>query len=379
MADPGAQVFHKFGTAALVSGYAFGDLPIKNWSKGTLDGWENLLGERIIEKMFKRHTTCPSCSLAHNKLLELKGGAFGGECELPEFEMLAAMGSNLGVSDPTVAAKGSELADRYGIDGLGLSNVIGFAMECFEKGLISKQDTGGLDLQFGNWEAAFQMVQKIAKREGFGDVLADGPVRAADYIGQGSDRFIVHVKGMPVPMHDHRAAFGYALQYAIGSAGPAHEGGPLGAELGGAIPRFATQGKAAVVKGGQELRCFINTLGVCVFGTIGVPLEKIANTVAAATGLRLDETEARRIAVRLINLRRAFNVRHGLVPEDDTLPLRYTLDPVSEGGAKGRTVPIKPMVYDYYRLMGWDAKTGKPLRRTLSDLGLEDVAADLWD
>lgn len=378
MANPAAQGFHKFGTAVLVSGYLLGDLPIKNWSQGTLEGWENLTGENIIEKMFKRHTTCPSCTLAHMKLLDLKGGVFSGECELPEFEMVAAMGSNIGVTDPTVVAKGCELVDRYGLDGLGTGNVIGFAMECYEKGLITKEDTGGLDLRFGNWEAAFEMVEKIARREGLGDILADGPVRAANHVGKGSEKFVVHVKGMPLPMHDHRSGYGYALQYGIGSAGPAHEGGPGAIELAGVIPRFTTTGKAAVVKSNQEVRCFVNTLGVCVFGTIGVPLEKIAETVSAVTGLNLSETEARRIAVRLINLRRAFNIRHGLIPEDDTLPDRYTSQPLPDGGAKGSTVPIKPMVHDYYKIMGWDMKTGKPYRRTLVDLGLEDVVKDLW-
>jgi aldehyde:ferredoxin oxidoreductase len=378
VANPAAQAFHKFGTAVLVNGYVLGDLPIKNWSQGTLDGWENLTGEKIMEKMFKRHTTCPSCTLAHTKLIELKGGAFSGECELPEFEMLVAMGSNIGVTDPTVAAKGSELLDKYGLDGLGVSTVVGFAMECYEKGLLTKEDTGGLDLRFGNWEAAFEMIEKIAKREGLGDILADGPVRAADYIGKGSHRFIMHVKGMPLVMHDYRSAFGGALQYAVGSAGPAHEGSPGGLELSGVLPRFSKEGKAAAVKTGQGYRCFINTLGVCVFGTIGIPLEKIAATTSAAVGLEIDEAEARRIALRAINLRRAFSIRHGLVPEDDTLPPKYTLDPVPDGGAAGKVVPVKPMVYDYYKLMGWDVKTGKPFRRTLNDLGLEDVAADLW-
>ena len=207
---------------------------------------------------------------------------------MPEYEILGAMGSNIGVTDPTVAAKGGELLDRYGLDGLGTSNVIGFAMECYEKGLISKEDTGGLDLKFGNYEAAFEMVERIAKREGLGNILADGPVRAADYIGKESHKFIVHVKGMPIPMHDHRSAWGYALQYAIGSAGPAHEGGPLGLEMSNAIPRFSIEGKAKVVKTGQEFRCFINTLGVCSFGAAGVSQTLVAETVSAATGLDID-------------------------------------------------------------------------------------------
>lgn len=378
MANPAAQAFHRFGTATLVSGYTFGDLPIKNWSQGTLEGWENLTGENMVGKMLRRHTTCPSCTLAHTKLLDLKDGVFTGQCKLPEFEMIAAMGSNLGVTDPTVVAKGCELVNKHGLDGLGTGNVIGFAMECYEKGLITKIDTGGIDLTFGNWEGAFQMVEKIAKREGLGDILAEGPVYAANYIGKGAEQLIVQIKNMPLPMHDHRSAFGYALQYAVGSAGPAHEGGPGALELAGVLPRFSIDGKGAAVKTGQEVRCFINALGICVFGTVGVPLGKIADTVSAATALSLDEAKARKAALRFINLRRGFNIKHGLVPEDDTLPPRYTSQPLSDGGAKGSTIPIIPMVHDYYREMGWDVKTGKPFRRTLSDLGLEDVAADLW-
>jgi aldehyde:ferredoxin oxidoreductase len=384
ISQPFVKDMSKFGTpgslaeGGFATSYRAGDVPIKNWSRGTIEGWEKLTGQYMVEKMFKRHVTCPSCTIAHNKVLELRGGAFSGEYKMPEYEITSAMGSNIGVTDPTVVAKGSELLNRYGLDGLGTSNVIGLVMECYEKGLITNEDTEGLDIRFGNWEAAFKIMEKIAKRDGLGDILADGPVRAADFIGKGADRLIVHVKGMPLPMHDHRSAWGYALQYAVGSAGPGHEGGPLSRELSGELPRFSTEGKAAAVKAGQEFRCFTNTLGICGFGAVGVPLEKIADTMSAATGLKLDKEEASKVAMRIVNLRRAFNIRHGLVPEDDTLPPRYTLEPPPDGGAQGSVVPIKPMVYDYYKLMGWDLKTGKPYRRTLLDLGLENVAKDLW-
>lgn len=377
MADATIQGYHKYGTAALTRiVYPIGDLPIKNWSRGTLEGWEKLTGEYIIENMFKRHLTCPSCTIAHGKLLELKGGAFSGECEMPEYEMLVAMGSNIGVTDPTVAAKGGELLDKYGLDALGASNVIGFAMECYEKGLITKGDTGGLDLRFGDYEAAFQMIDKIVKREGLGAILADGPQRAAEYIGKGSEKFAVHIKGMPIIMHDHRSAWGFALAYAIGSAGPAHEAITVFAEAAQGDRRFSIEGKAQLVKGVQEFRSFFNCLGVCSFARGTPPV--VADTLSAATGLKFTADDTIIIGRRLINLRRAFNIRHGLLPEDDTLPYRYTDDPPPDGGAKGSRVPIKPLVYDYYNLMGWDVKTGKPYRRTLIELDLEDVAKDLW-
>ena len=378
MASQGAQGLAKYGTAGQLGGiYSMGDLPIKNWTTGIFEKWENLTGQYMVDKMFKRHITCWNCTLAHCKMLELKDGAFTGEeCEMPEYEMMSAMGANIGVDDPTVAAKGTEKLDKLGLDGLGVSNVVAFLMECYEKGLITKKDVEGLELKFGNYEAAFELVDKIANRQGIGEILADGSLRAADWIGKGSEKFVVHVKGPPLPMHDHRSMWGYALQYAVGSAGPAHESGgaPFRAQ-----PRGSTEGKAALTKDAQERRCFLNTLGICHFGTMGVSQDIILKTLSAATGVTFSSEDSQQIALRLINLRRGFNIRHGLAPEDDTLPYRFLHEPVPDGGAKGSTVPIKPMVDDYYNIMGWDSKTGKPSKRTLVELGLEDVAKDLWE
>ena len=377
MTSKAAQNLSKYGTASMLTDiYPIGDYPIKNWTTGVLEDWERLSGQYMVDTMFKRHITCWGCTLAHCKLLELKDGAFAGEeCEMPEYEMTAAMGANIGVSDPTVAAKGAEKLDKYGLDGLGTSNVISFLMECYEKGLITKKDVEGLELNFGNYEAAFELIDKIANRRGIGKILADGPVKAAEWIGKGSEKFVVQVKGMPLPMHDHRSRWGYALQYAVGSAGPAHEGGF--ATFRDQIP-LSVEGQAELVKKAQQWRCFLNTLGICHFGTIGVTRSLILKTLSAATGVTFSLEDSQEIALRLINLRRGFNIRHGLVPEDDTLPYRYLHDPVPDGGAKGSTVPIKPMVHDYYNIMGWDEETGKPYKRTLVELGLEDVAKDLW-
>jgi len=357
--------------------YSIGDYPIKNWTTGVFEGWEKLDGRYMVDKMLKKHITCWGCTVAHCKLLELKDGAFAGEeCEMPEYELTSAMGANIGVSDPTVATKGTEKLDKYGLDGLGTSNVIAFLMECYEKGLITKDDVEGLELRFGNYEAAFELIDKIANREGIGKILADGPVRTADWIGKGSEKFVVQVKGMPLPMHDHRSRWGYALQYAVSSAGPAHESGFATFRE---QPPFSMGAQPALVKTAQQWRCFLNTLGVCHFGAIGVKRDLIPKTLSAATGIAFSLEDSQEIALRLINLRRGFSIRRGLVPEDDTLPYRYVHEPVPDGPAKGSTVPIKPMVYEYYNLMGWDRKTGKPYRRTLVELGLEDVAKDLWD
>ena len=334
----------------------------------------------MVAKMLKKHDTCPSCTIAHRKVLELKGGEFSGECALPEYEVLVGAGSVIGVTEPTAVCYGGQILDKYGMDALGAGTMIGWAMECYEKGILTKADVDGLDLRFGNYKAAHEMMRKIAMREGFGNVLANGPIPAAEYVGHDSEKMMVHVKGMPTCMHDYRAAWGFGLSYAVASTGPAHEGGPLGTELSGAVPRFSTGKKAQLVKEGQEFMCLINTLGVCMWGTFGVSPSVIAETISAATGLTFTPADISKIAMRLVNLRRVFNIRNGLVPADDTLPPRYTEYLLPDGGAKeGSRIRIKAMVREYYDIMGWDQKTGKPYRKTLADLGLNKEADDMWE
>jgi len=382
MEFPAVKGVSKYGTGRQFEAqYKIGDIPIKNFTRGEIDGWEKLTAQNYVDNMaVLKRITCYSCTIAHNKLLELKGGVFEGRvCELPEYETSVAWGSLIGVTDPTVAAVGTEIADRLGIDSLAGGNAVAFAMECYEKGLITKKDTDGLDLKFGNYEAAFQLMEKIANKEGFGEILANGAYRAAEHIRQGSEKFVVHSKGMALPMHDHRSAWGYGMSYAIAPAGPIHTGGPFGAEMSGALDRFGVKGKGAAVRAGQIPRLFATNMGVCIYGTFGVPMDLQCRTIAAAIGMDFTPEDAAKNVMRYLNLSRAFNIRNGLVPEDDTLSYRYTDDPPPDGGAKGSAINIKPMVREYYDEMGWDHKTGKPYRRTLEDLDLADVARDLWD
>ena len=380
MSAPLTKNLAKYGTNVVFGPlYICGDVPIMNYTRGVLPGYEKLLGENYIDNMLKRNVSCWGCTIAHNKVLELKGGVYEGqECEMPEYEIVAAWGSLIGVTDPTVPPVLGELCDRYGLDSLDTGNAVAFAMECFEKGLITKDDTDGIELNFGDHEAARQMIEKIAKREGFGSVLANGTMRAAERIGKGSEKFVVHVKNMALPMHDHRAFWGYGLQYAVAGAGPVHEGGPMALEMSGRLPRFSIEGKALAVKQGQMARFFCNNLGICAFGMAGVPTELITKTFSAVVGFDFTPADAEKNAMRAANIRRAFNIRNGLTPDDDTLPHRYVAEPLDEGGAKGSAINIKPMVREYYELMGWDHKTGKPFRKTLEELGLENVARDLW-
>ncbi len=379
MENSGAQARAKFGTAAgLGLFYEVGDLPIKNFTTGILPGYEKLRGEEIIEKYFFKHESCFSCSLAHNKKLKIKVGEEDEILEMPEYECLAAWGSNIGSTDVLGAVKCSDACDDNGMDALEASTAISMAMECVDKGLLKAKDLDGIDLRFGNWEAALQMIHKMARKEGFGKILAEGGLRAAEWIGQGAENFVAHVKGMSIPMHDFRALWGYALQYAVGSSGPSHEGGPSRQEISGELDRFSAEKKGKAVMEGQKVRCFFNNIGICWFGTVGVPLEVIVDTLSAVLGYDLSVDQVKKISMRCVNLRRAFNLRHGLKPEDDTLSPRL-LEPPPDGGAKGSKINIKAMVRDYYRCMGWDEKTGKPYRGILKELGLEEVIKDIWE
>lgn len=368
----------KYGTAAsLALYYSFGDLPVRNFTTGIFSEYQRLTGEEIIEKYFYKHETCWSCSLAHNKKLKFETPAGIEICKMPEHECLAAWGSNIGSSDVLGATRCTDACNDHGLDALDASTAVSMAMECMEKGILSKEDLGGIDLRFGDWESALEMIHKMAKKEGFGEVLAEGGKRAAERIGKGAENLVAHIKGMSIPLHDFRALWGYALQYVVGSAGPTHEGGPSRLEMAGELKRMSIEGKAKAVREGQQTRFFYNNIGVCWFGTTGAPFELIVDALNAAVGEKFSIEETKKISLRCANLRRAFNIRHGLTPEDDTLSPRL-LEPPPDGPSKGSVIQIKPMVLEYYQRMGWDEKTGKPLITTLKALGLEDVISDLW-
>jgi aldehyde:ferredoxin oxidoreductase len=374
----GGRVRSQFGTAgSLELFHSFGDLPIRNFTAGVFPEYKKLTGQDIIEKYFYKHETCWSCSLAHSKKLKFETPTGMEIREMPEYECLAAWGSNIGSSDVYGAVLCTDACDDHGLDSLEASTAISMAMECAARGLLSKDDFDGIDLQFGNWESALEMIHRIARREGFGAVLAEGAKRAAETVGKGAENFVAHVKGMSVPMHDFRGLWGYALQYAIGSAGPSHEGGPARQEMAGELKRMSTRGKAAAVIEGQLGRFFYNNAGLCWFGTTGVPLALIIQALNAAVGGEFNIEGIKEISLRCAHLRRAFNLRHGLTPDDDCLSFRLLEAPV-DGPSKGSAIEIRPMVREYYQRMGWDEKTGKPLIRTLKASGLENLIPDLW-
>jgi len=371
----------------------FGDPPIKNWSQepGSWGGLKKLTGQHMHEIMeMKKFVSCHSCPFGgHRKRVTIKEGPYAGsyfvEPEYESVQSLAAMSLN---SDPTFAVKASDLCNRYGLDTISTGTTIAFAIECFEKGLITKEDTDGIALRFGdnNSEAILKLIEKIARGEGFGKVLMNDVKRAADIIGKRSEDFAMHSGNMSLYMHDPRAGYGAGLGYAV-SHGSGDGAAVLGLQWGGIDPELGfpaplnrlsadRQGFAVVTQ--QDKQMIFDSIGLCHFCCTGAPFALILKTLWMATGWDLAVNEAMTIGERIVNLRRAFNVREGICEGDERLPKRLTQEAHRSGGAKGKTVPLEQMLEEYYHLRGWDRKSGRPSKETLNRLGLDDVAKDLW-
>jgi aldehyde:ferredoxin oxidoreductase len=281
-------------------------------------------------------------------------------------------------------AKANELCNAYGIDTISTGSAIAFAMECYEKGLINKKDTGGIELTWGNHQAIIEIIHKVGNKEGFGKILCEGVKRAAESIGHGAQEFAVHVKGLEVPMHDPRAFKGMGLQYATSHRGACHLRGLVyEIEQGARIPdlgiherieRFPTEGKARIVITMQDWHDAIDSLILCKFTFL--PPASTAAILSMVTGWTVRHQELLEAGERNYNVKRLFNIRCGITTKDDTLPKRFLEQPPQDGGSKGEVVRLGEMLPEYYELRGWD-KNGIPTKEKLNSLGLGDMAQDL--
>ncbi len=255
--SPFVEFFGKYGTAGSLSNVNFrGIFPTRNFQSGVFEGTSKIDG--LTRQVYAtKHVTCYGCPVACTvKSVATKEPYAGIETEGPEYENMWAFGALCGNDNYQAIIAGEELCDRYGIDVMSTGNCIAFAMECFEKGLINVKDTDGIDLRFGNHEAMIDMARKIALREGFGDLLAEGTLRASQKIGKASQKFAMQVKGMEMGGYDPRGAMGQGLSYATGSRGGDHQKGLIMPEVFGFPPprvdRFGVEGKGQLVKSIQD-------------------------------------------------------------------------------------------------------------------------------
>ncbi|MCX5819890.1 MAG: aldehyde ferredoxin oxidoreductase family protein [Deltaproteobacteria bacterium] len=352
----------RYGTGSDMRGYeANGNMPVRNFQGGRFPGVEKINAQLLCEKYVEKMDHCYGCPIRCKRVVKLQGHfavdpVYGG----PEYETLAAFGSNCGIDDLEALMKAHELCNRYGIDTISTGVAISFAMECVEKGILSREDTDGLDLTFGNAEAMVRMVEQIALRRGLGDLLAEGTRRAAEKIGRGSEAFAMQVKGQELPMHEPRYKQAMGLHYSIHATGADHGTGihdteAMAGETGAKLYEKSSSGHLA------------NTLGMCKF----VPWSdaQTREAVAYVTGWPATERELMQVVDRGIILARIFNIRDGFSDKDDVLPKRFAETP-SGGPLKGiNPEAIGEARKTYYRMMGWD-EAGMPTLARLAELGI---------
>lgn len=372
-----ARSFAKYGTSGVVSLVnGRGIFPTRNYQSGTFQGASKIGGE-AREAFVKRHATCYRCPVGCSVLVTATEEPYTGtETEGPEYETLWSFGGQCGNDNLSAIIAANELCARYGLDTISTGNSIGFAMECFEKGIITKEDTDGLELKFGNHKAMIEMVRKIGNRDGFGDVLAEGVYRASQKIGKNSQRLAMQVKGAEMCGYDPRGAVGQGLSFATSPRGADHQKGLVRQEVFGKPPlvdRFATEGKAEIVKEVQDEMAFLDAMGICCLlgrRDVSGPAD-YAKLFKCLTGIELTEQDVWMIGERIFNLERLFNQREGFSRKDDTLPERFLAEPFREGPSAGHTVPLEQLLDDYYQVRGWDTN-GSPTEETLTKLGLEN-------
>jgi len=364
---------------------AIGDVPIKNWSGDTWTEESKMISGPIYNEMLGlKPTFCANCPLGchrHIRLKEPEKWALEGPG--PEYETLAMMGANLlNTSLPSIV-KANDICNRWGIDTISVGSYIGFLMECYEKNIITKEDTGDLEIKWGDGEVLVELTEQIAKQEGLGKLFEKGIVGASQKIGEDSTKdLIMHVKNLDLPGHDPRAVFGIAVNYATGTRGACHERGDAQAISTGkyhpeimdrTFDRFSMEEAPRAAKISQDTSAFFNSISLCKFmvKVAGMSLTEVKDMVNAITGWDWSVKELLEAGERIITLQRLVNVRDGISRKDDKLPQKI-FQAAKEGPRKDKIpTPFEPALEKYYELRGWNSE-GIPTEKTLKKLGLKE-------
>ena len=388
ISHPSAIADMKYGTAEDLSpiNEVHGVFPTRNWQDSVFEGHEELAPQNWVSKYSIRNEACFGCIKPCGKVFVIKEGKYSGTIiDGPEYETLFSLGSLVGNSDIEALAKANKLCDDLGMDTISAGAAVAWAMECYERGLLSRQDVNGLDLRFGNTEAMLELLQMIANRQGIGNILAEGTREASKRIGKGSSEFAIHVKGLEPAAYDMRGMKGYALACAVSTRGACHlRACAYSPELSGSwwrfrkIDRLSTKNKG-YVKILEDIMTLYDMTGICKFTRHLYFAEELIDFFKAVHGYEPDVRELIRAGERVYNLEKAFNVREGFTRSDDTLPPRVMKEPIRDGPSRGQLVnkeDLDRMLDDYYHIRGWDSN-GIPTRRKLEELGLSDIADDL--
>jgi len=391
LADPLYESAKTYGTLAITPlAQALGFLPTRNFQESTFEGADKLGGDVFIKQYATRHKGCYNCPVACSRLYKVAEGPFATQGEGPEYETVSALGAKCGNDNFESILHANTLCNQLGMDTISTGNVLAWAMECYQRGVLTRTQLDGLDLHFGNDSAMIELIKKIAAREGIGAILAEGAHRAALQVG-GSD-WVVHSKGMDYPAVDTRGTKGMALSFAVSPRGGDHLKGLSLYEVAPDIyaqdirqetgidvtPQYWLEykTKAKLMRWHENWHCVVDSLGLCKLEGIAIkPLlpRHFQRMLTAATGWHVSEGELEIIGERIWNLERLFNVREGMLRADDLPPRRLLEEPIATGPAQGERLDrqrYEQMLTEYYRLRGWDPETGIPTKEKRRELGL---------
>ena len=338
-------------------------LPTRNFQQSSFEKAENLSGENLAERHLTKVMACANCSVACDHIYTAADGDYAGTQWALDYESLYALGPLCGVDYAPAVIKAAELCDHYGIDTISAGGCIAWAMECFEKGLLTTKDTDGIELTFGNHAALIAIIEQIGKRSGIGELLADGVRLASSRLGQGSKHWAMHSKGLEIPGYDPRAMKALALGFAVGLRGACHNRSPgYEVDIAGQMNRFKDEtGKGVLVKDLEDFAAVLDSLILCKFirKCFTDYYTEAAYLYSQATGLDMTPAELKAAGERINNVKKAFNIREGWKCSDDWLPPRLFSDPITEGEGKGTVISkegLSLMINDYYKARGWTSE-----------------------
>lgn len=375
-------------TRILMLADELGVLPTRHFTSATFEHAAKVSGEKLAREYNVKNRACFSCIVPCSRIYVIREGEYAGLYgEGPEYEALSSFTARVGNSNLNLALKAVDLANRLGLDAITTAECISWAMELYERGDLTKNETDGLELTWGNGEAILSLIEKIAHRKEFGNLLADGVRKASEKLGKGQE-IAFHVKGLEIIQADPRGLKGYGLGYAVASRGADHlrsepfielsDNPKRGKEMFGvseATLRLAYKGKGKLIRYFENWCAIIDSLEVCknlAENMELLPFNRAAEIAEAATGIHFTEERMFEIGERIVNLERAYLVREGIRRRDDYLPARFLKEPLPNGNSKGAVHEIEPMLDEYYEQRGWD-KTGVPKKNTLKKLGLIDT------
>jgi aldehyde:ferredoxin oxidoreductase len=380
------------GTPGIVEALnAGGILPTRNFRQGAFENVDNIKWEAYEQELLTARRSCYACAVRCKREVAVNGqvSEYGG----PEYETLGSFGPNCGIDDLHLIAKANELCNKYLLDTISTGATIAFAMECYEHGLIDQEDTGGLDLRFGNGEVLIPLIDMIAARSGFGNLLAEGSKRAAEKIGGDAPFFAIQVKGQELAMHEPRGKYNVGMGYAISEIGADHlvvahdptlanaeslafkSAQPLGIKQA-QPPRSLSAEKMEHFYLLEKWNSFEKVIGLCFFGPAPrsfIHPNDVLAAIEAVTGWQVAMDEILQIGERATNMARIFNLREGFSREEDSLPERL-FQPLENGALEGHAMPRKKFqeaLTQLYQLKGWDPASGQPTKERLRELSLD--------